>query len=182
MKRATFPMPELTSEKEAEYKLFPINLTRMLLRTKSSTVPFLKLGLSFRDAHIPGSVREAVIIRVGALLECPYEMVQHRPEALRFGNSENLIDAITDISRKREFDDPAISALIHYTDSAVKNTQADHAALDEIRRHFSDDQVAEITLIIGHYVMNAIFVRSLRVPLDDGPGDFNAGAAELKAM
>lgn len=176
----TFPMPELTPEKEVEYKIFPINLTKMLLRTKSSTVPFLKLGASFRDAHIPANFREAVIIRCAALLDCPYELVQHRPEALRFGNSEAVVNAITDVLHKHEFDDPAIATLMGYVDSAVKNIEADDASLDAVRKHFSDDQVAEITLIIGHYVMNAIFVKSLRVPLDAGAADWNAGMSQIK--
>jgi short-subunit dehydrogenase involved in D-alanine esterification of teichoic acids len=36
-----FPYPELDAEKEAEYELFPINLTRMMLHTKGQTVPYL---------------------------------------------------------------------------------------------------------------------------------------------
>jgi hypothetical protein len=37
-----FPYPELDAEKEAEYKLFPINLTRMILHTQGLTVPYWK--------------------------------------------------------------------------------------------------------------------------------------------
>ena len=49
---AGFPYPELDAEKEAEYKLFPINLTRMMLHTQGLTVPYWKYGLSFRNAKI----------------------------------------------------------------------------------------------------------------------------------
>jgi hypothetical protein len=50
-----FPYPELNTEKEAQYELFPINLTRMMLHTKGQTVPYLKYSLSFRDAAIEPS-------------------------------------------------------------------------------------------------------------------------------
>jgi hypothetical protein len=55
-----FPYPELDAEKEAEYELFPINLTRMMLHTQGLTVPYLKYAWSFRNAKIPPLVRERV--------------------------------------------------------------------------------------------------------------------------
>jgi hypothetical protein len=65
-----FPYPELDAEKEAEYKLLPINLTRMMLHTQGLTVPYWKYGLSFRNAKIPPLLREQVIVRVGAVADC----------------------------------------------------------------------------------------------------------------
>src|SRR6478735_9998583 len=78
-----FPFPELDGEKEAEYEIFPINLTRMLLHTQGQTLPYLKFALSFRSAKIPPVVREQVIARVGAVAECEYQLVQHKSEAQR---------------------------------------------------------------------------------------------------
>ena len=86
-----FPYPELDAEKEAEYELFPINLTRMLLHTKGLTVPYWKYGLSFRNAELPPVVRERVIVRVGAVADCEYQLVQHKTEALRTGTSQQLL-------------------------------------------------------------------------------------------
>jgi hypothetical protein len=54
-----FPYPELDAEKEAQYRVFPINLTRMMLHTQGQTVPYLKYALSFRNAKITPLVREA---------------------------------------------------------------------------------------------------------------------------
>ena len=71
-----FPYPELDAEKEAEYGLFPINLTRMMLHTQGQTLPYWKYALSFRDAKIPPVVRERVIVRVGAVADCEYQLVQ----------------------------------------------------------------------------------------------------------
>jgi hypothetical protein len=53
-----FPYPELDGEKETEYQLFPISLTRMLLHTEGQTLPYLKFALSFRNATIPPAVRD----------------------------------------------------------------------------------------------------------------------------
>ena len=166
-----FPYPELDTEKEAEYQLFPINLTRMMLHTQGLTLPYWKYGLSFRNAKIPPLVRERVIVRVGAVAECEYQLVQHKTEALRTGTSQELPADLINPAH-REFDDPSLTALVTYVDSLVENIGAQQDTLDELRKHFADTEVAEITLLAGTYVLCATFLKSLQVPLDDGPVDW----------
>ena len=110
-----FPYPELDAEKEAEYELFPINLTRMLLHTRGLTLPYWKYGLSFRNATISAQVREQVIVRVGAVADCEYQLVQHKSEALRTGTSRELLADLIN-RQQQEFDDPSLTALVKYVD------------------------------------------------------------------
>jgi AhpD family alkylhydroperoxidase len=166
-----FPYPELDTEKEAQYELFPINLTRMMLHTKGQTVPYLKYSLSFRDAAIEPLVRERVIVRVGVVADCEYELVQHKAEALRTGTSQEVLTELLD-PRSQNFDDPSLTALVKYVDSLVENIGASQDALEGLRKHFSDNEVAEITLLAGTYVLCAAFLKSLQVPLDVGPVDW----------
>lgn len=174
-----FPFPKLDAEKEAEYELFPINLTRIMLHTQGLTVPYWKYGLSFRNATIPPVVRERVIVRVGAVADCEYQLVQHKSEALRTGTSQEVLADLVDPGRQ-EFDDPSLTALVKYVDSLVKNIGAEQDALDEVRKYFPDNEVAEITLLAGTYVLCATFLKSLQVPLDDGPVDWAAADAYMK--
>ena len=174
-----FPFPTLTPEDEAIFKLFPINLTRMLLHTQGCTLPYLKFSGAFRDAKISPAVREQVIARVGVITGSDYELQQHRPEVLRTGSSQAILDAITDPSR-RDFDDPALTALMAYVDSAVHNHGATEAALATLREHFPDNEVAEITLCAGQYLMTAVFLKSLSVPLDAQPVNWSASESLMK--
>ena len=174
-----FPYPELNAEKEAEYRLFPINLTRMLLHTQGQTVPYWKYALGFRNAKIPPVVRERVIVRVGAVTDCEYQLVQHKTEALRTGPSPELLADLVN-PQQQEFDDPSLTALISYVDSLVKNIGAEQDTLDALRKFFPDNEVAEITLLAGTYVLCAAFLKSLQVPLDDGPVDWAAADACMK--
>ncbi len=59
------PFPELDAEQQAQYELFPINLTRMMLYTRGLTVPYSEYAVGFRNAAISAQVRERVIVRVG---------------------------------------------------------------------------------------------------------------------
>jgi len=174
-----FPYPELDAEKEAEYHLFPINLTRMLLHTQGQTVPYWKHALGFRNAKIPPVVRERVIVRVGAVTDCEYQLVQHKTEALRTGTSPELLADLVN-PQQQEFDDPSLTALISYVDSLAKNIGAEQDTLDALRKYFPDNEVAEITLLAGTYVLCAAFLKSLQVPLDDGPVDWAAADAYMK--
>ena len=174
-----FPYPEVTAEEEAEYRLFPINLTRMLLHTQGLTVPYWKYALGFRDAKIPPVVRERVIMRVGAVADCEYQLVQHKTEALRTGTSPELLADLVN-PQQQEFDDPSLTALITYVDSLVKNIGAEQDTLDALRKYFPDNEVAEITLLAGTYVLCAAFLKSLQVPLDDGPVDWAAADTYMK--
>jgi AhpD family alkylhydroperoxidase len=173
------PFPQLDAEKQAEYELFPINLTRMMLYTRGLTVPYWKYALGFRDAAISAQVREQVIVRVGAVADCEYQLVQHKSEALRTGTSPELLAKLID-PRRREFGGPALTALVGYVDSLVKDIGAEQDTLDALRKHFPDNEVAEITLLAGTYVLCATFLKSLQVPLDDGPVDWAAADAYLK--
>jgi AhpD family alkylhydroperoxidase len=174
-----FPFPELDAEKEAEYELFPINLTRMMLHTQGLTLPYWNYGLSFRNAKITPLVRERVIVRVGAVSGCEYQLVQHKSEALRTGTSQKLLDDLINPQRQ-EFDDPSLTALVAFVDSLVKNIGARQDTLENLRKYFPDNEVAEITLLAGTYVLCATFLKSLQVPLDDGPIDWAAADANEK--
>jgi AhpD family alkylhydroperoxidase len=176
-----FPFPELDAHNEAVYELFPINLTRMMLHTRGLTLPYWRSGLSFRNAAISAQVRERVIVRVGAVTDCEYQLVQHKPEALRTGTSPELLAKLID-PQHRQFDDAALTALVGYVDSLVNNIGAKQDALVGLRKYFPDNEVAEITLLAGTYVLCAAFLKSLRVPLDDGPVDWAAADSYMKAQ
>jgi AhpD family alkylhydroperoxidase len=142
-------------------------------------VPYWKYGLSFRNAKVPPVVRERVIVRVGAVADCEYQLVQHKSEALRTGTSEELLAELIN-PKQQEFDDPSLTALVKYVDSLVKNIGAQQEALDALRKHFPDNEVAEITLLAATYVLCAAFLKSLQVPVDDGPVDWTAADAYMK--
>jgi AhpD family alkylhydroperoxidase len=174
------PFPELDAEQQAQFELFPINLTRMMLWTRGLTVPYWEYALGFRDAAISTQVRERVIVRVGAVTDCEYQLVQHKSEALRTGTSGETLAQLID-PQHREFDDPALTALVGYVDSLVKNVGAEQDTLDALRKYLPDNEVAEITLLAGTYLLCAAFLKSLKVPLDEGPVDWSAADAYMKA-
>ena len=173
-----FPYPELDAEKEAEYHLFPINLTRMLLHTQGQTVPYWKHALGFRNAKIPPVVRERVIVRVGAVTDCEYQLVQHKTEALRTGTSPELLADLVN-PQQQEFDDPSLTALISYVDSFASISEPTRhpgrAAKVLSRQRNRRDHPA------GWHLRPVRRVSQIAAgPLDDGPVDWAAADAYIK--
>jgi hypothetical protein len=80
----------------------------------------------------------------------------------------------------QEFDDPALTALVKYVDSLVRNIGAEIDSRDVLRKYFSDNEIAEITLRVGTDVLCATFLKSLQVPLDDSSVDWAAADAAVK--
>ena len=168
MARITLPQADaLMPEQQDLYQRFPSNLTRALLRTGACTAGYLTLGASFRQGHLCAKDRELVILRVAALSNSAYERMQHINIAKNSGWSEINIDAI-EHGEIHKLDSKS-QAIVRFTDECVNNIKVTHSVFNALRSHYSEEEMAEITLLIGHYMMTARFLETLDIELDDGP-------------
>ncbi|MEZ0052409.1 alkylhydroperoxidase family enzyme [Mycobacterium sp. MAA66] len=156
----------LTAEQRAVYERFPANLMRYLVLAQASAGLYLDLGISFRYSTLTPQDRECVILRVGSILDNPYEAMQHTDIARSLGVGDAVIDKL--LSKATDFQDPRLGRLVTYVDAAVTNTVCPEM-VEALTSDFTDRQIAEIALLTGHYVMTSIFLKSLNVPLDAGP-------------
>jgi alkylhydroperoxidase family enzyme len=154
----------MTEEQQTQFKRFPANLTCALLRTGASTAAYLSLGASFLKAKLAPKDREFVILRVGTLSASEYERMQHLPIARGVGWSEEDIRAI------EKGDQVALgvrsAALLRFVDECVSRIKVSSTTFADVREFLSEQEVAEITLLIGHYMMTARFLETLEIDLD----------------
>ncbi|MUL67129.1 carboxymuconolactone decarboxylase [Mycobacterium sp. CBMA 234] len=162
------------------YDLFPANLSRGLVMTRSSAKPYLALGLSFRTGALSAETRELVILRVGAVTNAPYEIHHHVPEARAAGISDSIIDDV--LAGATSLGERRVDVLIAFVDdllARIKDDGADTAAMQEF---YSDNEIAEVTLLVGHYVMTAMFIKTLGiVPEEEADADAPSVLAEATA-
>lgn len=156
----------LTAEQAEIYRQFPANLTQYMLLAGESVEAYMRLGFSFRSISIPAADRETVILRIGCLRRCAYELMQHIDIARRAGVDDAVIANL--ICGAMSFGEPRIDRLVAYVDAALHNRITPQIMAD-LGQHYDDVQIAEISLLTGHYVMTAIFLQSLDVPLDANP-------------
>ncbi len=171
MSRIPLPTPHSLSEEQKEqYRRFPSNLVRALLVTTCSTNGYISLGASFPAGKLGNKDREMIILRVGALSGSAYERMQHLPLALKAGWSEEDIEKIENgiLAGERE------KAILDFVEECIKNVKVSTETFNRVRHYYDDTQIAELTLLIGHYMMTARFLETLEVDLDENPTPWDA--------
>lgn len=162
------------------YDLFPANLSRGLVMTSSSAKPYLALGLSFRTGALSPETRELVILRVGAVTRAEYEIHHHVREAREAGISDSTIDHV--LSGATSFGDRRVDALIAFVDDLLTRIEGGGVAgTARMQEFYSDNDIAEITLLTGHYVMTALFINTMGIMPEDDDADSPSILAEAAA-
>lgn len=117
-----------------------------------------KTGISAR-------LRELTILRVAVLNRAPYEFEAHVSHAQAAGMSDALIEALRapvspdDISGLQ----PVDRVVLHYTDSMTRDIHVPNAIYDDLRAHFDEQAIVELTATIAAYNMVSRFLSALKI-------------------
>lgn len=158
---------DMTSEQKAEYDRFPSNLFRGLLKTKNSTHGYAELGAALRDMYLSAKDREFVIVRVAYMSNSEYELMQHTHLAMQQGLSAKDIDAIA--QNDLQYFDQRMATILRFINECVSQVKVSTDTFEATRKYLSDGEIAELTLLIGHYMMTARFLETLEIDLDETP-------------
>jgi AhpD family alkylhydroperoxidase len=126
--------------------------------------------LRFAGQMMPGGTinrheTELVILRVAHLRKCQYELDHHSRIAPRVGIGPDVLERIFQGPDASGFSDRH-RALLGAVDSLVQNKNIDDATWSEVSAHFSEAQLVELCLLVGHYEMLATTIATLRVARD----------------
>ncbi len=147
----------------------PLNIYRMLAHAGPAAVGFLSLGSALlRENLLDDHLRELVILRVGILCRAPYEVFQHERLASKIGVSQEKITALRDGPDAPVFDDFERKVL-RYTDSVVLNVKAGDSLFGALQQKLSHRELAELTLVIGYYMMVSRFLENFEVEIEVVP-------------
>jgi AhpD family alkylhydroperoxidase len=115
--------------------------------------------------RIPARDTELVILRVGHVRGCEYELQQHR----RLASTRGL-DAAT---QALIFEGPTADglterqrALLTATDEFLLGRRVSQETWDRLATHLTTKQLIEFCYLVGHYDMVAATISTLEVPLD----------------
>jgi AhpD family alkylhydroperoxidase len=150
----------------------PINLFRVLVRYPELMRRVNALGGMFM-AHgsLPPREREVVILRVAWNSGCEYEFAQHAPIGRRIGLTQREIESLGKPVEEGDWDE-GDTALIRLTDEVTH----DHEVSDEVwqlaSKGHDDNQMMELVLLAGYYQMLATFLKTVRMPLEEGSPRF----------
>ena len=141
-----------------------INIYRLMLHSPALASAWFDLNQAVRyGTEIDGQCRELAVIRVAILNKVEYVIRAHGPAyALKEGLTPEQVAALSDWQPSDLFDEKQ-RALLAYTDAVTRDIDVPHAVFVDVRKHFSERQVVELTMLIGAYNMLTRFLKALKV-------------------
>lgn len=143
-----------------------LNLDRILLYSEPVAIGWNALFSQLRQSlHFPDELRELIILRIALVNRAPYEFQQHYPEALKAGVSQAKIDALATWENSTVFDESTL-AILSYVDAMTMRIQVSDTIFAELKKHFTHQQIIEITALCAGYNMVSRFLEALQITTD----------------
>ena len=140
-----------------------LNLYKMLLHSPPVAEGWLAFFTAIRqNAALPGRYRELAILRVAVLNGADYEFEVHVPFARNEGFAQAVIDALR-AGRVPDGLEGADRAVIAYADSMTRQIHVPDEVFAQVREHFAERDVVELTATIAGYNCVSRFLEALRV-------------------
>ena len=143
-----------------------LNLHRAVANTPNELRNFMRLGNSLLfHGVLPPALRELAVLRVAQMTGASYEWAHHVPIARQVGVSEEQVAGLKSWHTSPHFDKRE-RAVLHYTESVTSAVAAPDEVFREVRRHLSEAEVVELTLVAGYWGMVARLLVALEIDLE----------------
>ena len=114
--------------------------------------------------RVPATLRALVNRRVAWWNGCEYCQDAHAAKGKRLGLSTEKIEALQDYATSRLFCD-AEKVALDYADAITDTDRdVDDALFARLKRHYDDDTIAELTMIIAWQNASSRFNHAFRIP------------------
>lgn len=141
-----------------------LNLYRVLLNSPTIAEAWQAFNSVIRyQSALDEQARELAIMRVSQLNGADYQFQIHaRQYAPQAGITQQQIAAL-DGSEHSSLFQPAHRALLAYADAMTTDIDVSDDVFERLRRHYSNAQIVELTVLIGAYNMHTRVGRALRI-------------------
>lgn len=144
----------------------PINLHRIVANSPNALRNFLRLGNSLLlYGQLAPRLRELAILRIAQITGAEYEWVHHVPIAEEAGVNHAEISHLDDWRYRPEFDDRE-KAVVRYTEAVTRDVEVPDEVFDELRKHLSEPEIVELTLVCGYWGMVARLIVALKIDIE----------------
>jgi AhpD family alkylhydroperoxidase len=170
MTRIPYRRPEDMTEQARELtaERGNLNVYRTLANAENAFTGWMLAG---RDALtspvLPRRLRELVTLRTAYLMECAYELGQHRDVARTAGVSADEIDAVTTESGwQTGYFDSTELAVLQLTTELLETRGVAAPLFDQVHEALGPEAIVEVLMVIGRYAGLALMLNALDVDLD----------------
>jgi alkylhydroperoxidase family enzyme len=161
--------PELAAEiakiKGGRGKL--INVYKLLLHSPTVCMAWFEhIGAIRWKTKLPPRLREIAIVRIASVANYRYALQQHVPAiAVADGVSLEECEALKDWRASKFFSEAERTAL-SYVDAIIAAPEVPDEVFNTVRKHYSEREVVELTILAGTYIMHNRVTTALRIDLE----------------
>ncbi len=138
-----------------------LNVFRMMAHAESDFRPLVGLGTAILGRQkLSAKLRELAILRVAALSPARYEWVQHVPIAQAMGATPAQVAALERGDIAADAFDSLERVVLRFTTEVVRDVRASEATFAELARLLSAQEIVELIITVGYYMMIARWTRS----------------------
>jgi 4-carboxymuconolactone decarboxylase len=170
MPRPALVVPEQTSPpiREALAALPPgLGVFRMVAHAETAFRPWLALGGAMLGSlQLDPALRELAILRVAAIANCDYELVQHEAIAIGVGVGSDQVAAVAAGRTAGEEFDEREELILCFVDEVIDNDGSAAASVAEVEEALSAREVVELLLVIAQYHGLALLLNTTGVEPD----------------
>ena len=154
----------------------PLNMHRTVANSPRIFKAYVDMAITLRTAATTPRVdRELIILRAAQLAGGDYEFAQHRPMGLSCGLSAAQVDGLADWRKRSDFTERQ-RAILGYADAMAAEKGVDDRAFADLKKHFNEQEIVELTVTAAFYGMVSQITRSLAVKLEPNAGQTAYGA------
>jgi alkylhydroperoxidase family enzyme len=148
-----------------------LNVFRMMAHAENDFRPLVGLGTAILGRQkLDAKLRELAILRVAMLSPARYEWVQHVPIARATGATEAQVAALERGDIDAPCFDPLERAVLRFTTEVVRDVRASEATFAAVAELLSPQEIVELILTVGYYMMVARLLETTAVDLDPPAG------------
>jgi AhpD family alkylhydroperoxidase len=157
----------------------PPNLFTTLARHRRLFRPWLRFaGRLMPGGVLPRADAELLILRVAHNTDCEYELTHHQRLALTAGLSANEVLRVREGPEAPHWSERQ-RLLLRAADELHADGVVSASVWSGLRPLLSDAQLIELCMLVGHYEMLAMTLRSLGVQPDPSPSGLPARLTRL---
>lgn len=170
MTRIPYRCPEDMAElaRELTARRGNLNVYRALANAEKVFTGWMVAGdAALTSPVLPRRLRELIVLRTAYLMDCAYELGQHRDVAQTAGLDSATIDAVTSESdwQTGQFDETEL-AVLRLTTELVTTRHVAAPLFDQVHTALGSEATVEALMVIGRYAGLALMLNALDVDLD----------------
>jgi AhpD family alkylhydroperoxidase len=146
-----------------------LNVYRTLANAEKVFTGWMVAGnAALTSPTLPTRLREIVVLRTAYLMDCAYELGQHRDVARTAGVSADEIDAILSDNDWQAMPFDAIElAVLELTTELLTTQSVSAETFDRVHRAIGSEATVEVLMVINRYAGLALMLNALDVDLDE---------------